>query len=181
MAPGSHWVYRETDAQGHRQRIDVTVTHRTKVVAAGVTARVVHDIATAGGHVVEDTYDWYAQDRARNVWYLGEDTKEYERGKVVSTAGSWEAGVDGAQAGVIVPAKPRAGLRYREEYYAGKAEDRAEILSVTGGLLVRDYTPLEPRLVEYKLYVKGVGEVVAFTVSGGSDREELIRFTRGRF
>ena len=191
MAPGSRWVYRETDAAGHRQRIVVTVTRRTRVVAAGITARVVHDVATAHGRVVEDTFDWYAQDRAGNVWYLGEDTTEYERGKVVSTAGSWEAGVDGAQAGVIVPARPRSGLRYREEYYAGKAEDRARVLSaneqaqapfghVSRAILIKDDTPLEPRVVEYKLYGRGVGEVLAYTVSGGGDREELLHFTRGR-
>jgi len=190
MRPGSRWVYRETDAQGHRQRIEVTVTNQTRKVA-GVTARVVHDVASENGRVIENTFDWYAQDRAGNVWYLGEDTKEYENGRVVSTEGSWEAGVDGAQAGVIVPAKPRVGMRYRQEYYAGKAEDAARVLSIdeqaqvryghfTGVLLTKDYTPLEPKILEYKLYAKGVGPVLALTVSGGGDREELVRFTRGR-
>ena len=108
MAPGSKWVYRETDAEGTEQRVEVTVTDRTKTIL-GIPATVVHDIVTEGDEVIEDTFDWYAQDTWGNVWYLGEDTKEFENGKVVSTAGSWEAGVDGAEAGVVVPASPEAG------------------------------------------------------------------------
>lgn len=118
MRPGSRWVYRETAPDGTRQRVVVTVTPRTRLIANGVTARVVRDVVTEGGVPVEVTDDWYAQDRAGNVWYLGEATTEYEDGKPVSTAGSFEAGVDGAQAGVIMPARPRPGLAYRQEYYA---------------------------------------------------------------
>ena len=188
MSPGRRWVYRETDEQGSEQRIEVTVTDRTKEIA-GVRARVVHDVVTRGGRLVEDTYDWYAQDRAGNVWYLGEDTKEYENGKVVTTKGSWEAGVDGAQAGVIVPARPGVGMSYRQEYYAGEAEDAARVLSVdeqaevpfghfTGALLTRDHTPLQPRILEYKLYARRVGPVLVLGVSGGGGREELVRLDR---
>ena len=86
------------------------------------------DIVTqrnGGGDYVEVTKDWYAQDSDGNVWYLGEDTKEYENGKVASTAGSWEHGVDGAYAGIIIPADPKPGLEYRQEYYKGEAEDVA--------------------------------------------------------
>ena len=82
-----------------------------------------HDVVTEDGAVVEDTYDWYAQDKDGNLWYLGEDTKEYEDGKVASTAGSWQAGVDGAEPGLILPAKPSVGMSYRQEYYKGEAED----------------------------------------------------------
>jgi hypothetical protein len=115
MKPGSRWRYTETDSEGSRLRIDVTVTDRTKRIADGIEARVVHDLATdPSGQPVEDTHDWYAQDSSGNIWYLGEDTKEFENGKVVSTAGSWEAGVDGAQPGVALPADPRAGLSYRQ-------------------------------------------------------------------
>src|SRR5918995_4623438 len=130
MKPGNRWVYRETDSEGARQRVVVTVTHRTKLIANGVTARVVRDVVTEKGEFVEVTDDWYAQDRRGNVWYLGEATTEYENGRPVSTSGSFEAGVDGAQAGVIMPARPRPGLRYRQEYYEGEAEDRAEIVSL---------------------------------------------------
>ncbi|HSC91538.1 MAG TPA: hypothetical protein VLB86_07785 [Gaiellaceae bacterium] len=185
MRPGSRWVYRETDADGNEQRIVVTVTGRTKRIL-GVDARVVHDVATEDGQVVEDTYDWYAQDEEGNVWYLGEDTKAYEDGGV-STEGSWEAGVDGAEAGVVVPAEPEPGLRYRQEHLQGEAEDAAEVLSVDGRarvpfgsfdrvLVTRETTPLEPGLVEHKSYAKGVGPVRAVTVAGGSDREVLVAF-----
>ena len=130
MRPGSRWVYRETDSAGARQRVVVTVTRRTKLIANGITARVVHDVVTEDGKPVEVTDDWYAQDKAGNIWYLGEDTTEYENGKPVSKHGSFEAGVDGAQPGVIMPARPRVGMRYRQEYYKGHAEDRARIFSI---------------------------------------------------
>lgn len=191
LRPGSRWVYREREGDGGSpRRVTVTVTSRTRTIA-GVRARVVHDVVTTrGGALVEDTYDWYAQDRAGNVWYLGEDTREYRRGRVVSRAGSWEAGVRGAQAGVAMPASPAAGLSYRQEYLRGEAEDSALVLSTTeraqvpagrfgGALLTKDLTPLEPWLVEYKLYARGVGLVLAVAVSGGSDREELLSFRRG--
>src|SRR5919109_1583143 len=126
MHVGSRWVYRETDTHGANQRIVVTVTDRTKRVASGVTARVVHDKATEDGEVVEDTFDYYAQDAKGNIWYLGEDTTEYENGKPVSKAGSWEAGVDGARAGIVMLAHPRVGRRYKQEDYPGHAEDAAQ-------------------------------------------------------
>jgi hypothetical protein len=190
MRVGSRWVYRETDSEGTRQKVVVTVTPRTKLIANGVRARVVRDVVTEKGVSVEVTDDWYAQDRAGNVWYLGEATTEYEDGKPVSTDGSFEAGVDGAQAGVIMPARPRPGLRYRQEYYKGEAEDRARIVSlpeqaeVPAGhyrrvLMTRDVNPLKPRVLEFKLYARGVGPVLAVSVSGGSDREELVRFRAG--
>jgi hypothetical protein len=190
MAPGSTWVYRETDRNGTEQRVEVTVTDRVRRVD-GVKARVVHDVVTQRGALVENTYDWYAQDRAGNVWYLGESTREYENSKVVSTEGSWAAGVDGAQAGVVMPADPRVGMSYRQEQYAGHAEDRARILSLDEQaevpfgrfrrvLMTKDYTPLEPRVLEHKLYARGVGPVLVVALSGGGGSEELIRFTSGR-
>jgi hypothetical protein len=187
MRPGSRWVYREIE-DGETQRVVVTVTDRTETIAS-VKARVVHDRVTRGKEIVEDTLDFYAQDRDGNVWYLGEDTTEYANGKPVSKKGSWRAGVDGGQAGVVVPAKPRPGLAYRQEYLAGEAEDEARVLSVdeqaevaaghfAGALLTKDFTRLEPRLIEYKLYAKGVGPVLVLTASGGSGREELVSFKR---
>lgn len=190
MRPGSRWIYRESDGEGHVQRVVVTVTDKTKRVANGIEARVVHDVASRGGRPLEITDDWYAQDAAGNVWYLGERTAEYENGKVISREGSWEAGADGAQPGVIMPANPRPGLTYRQEYYAGEAEDRAEILSVdeqvevpyghfTDAVLSKDLTALEPRLVEYKLYAPGVGPALTVDVSGGAGREELTSYRAG--
>jgi hypothetical protein len=190
MKPGSRWVYRETDGKGGKARVEVTVTSRVKTVAAGVEAVVVHDVVSEEGEVVEDTFDWYAQDAQGNIWYLGENTKEFENGKLKSTEGSWEAGVDGAQAGIILPANPKPGLTYRQEYYEGEAEDAAEIVAVDETarvpfgsfehvLTTRDFTPLEPKLVEHKFYARGVGPVLAVTVSGGSDREVLVSFEPG--
>jgi hypothetical protein len=184
MTPGSRWVYREGP-----QRIVVTVTRRTKLVASGVTARVVHDRATEDGRIVEDTFDYYAQDRRGNVWYLGEDTTEYAHGKPVSTEGSWEAGIDGARAGIIMLAHPRVGRRYREERYPGHALDAAKVLSrseqvqVPYGhfrhvLLTKNFSPLEPKVLEYKWYARGVGPVLEIGVSGDHDRAELLRYRR---
>ena len=150
-----------------------------------------HDIVTEGDEVIEDTLDWYAQDKWGNVWYLGEDTKEFENGKVVSTEGSWEAGVDGAEAGVVVPASPEAGMAYRQEYYEGEAEDVGEILSLDERVevpfgafddvvMTKDTTPLEPDVLEHKFYARGVGPVLVIALSGGGGREELISFEPGR-
>jgi hypothetical protein len=181
MALGSKWTYREDE-----QRVEVTVTGRTKEIL-GITATVVHDLVTEDGVLVEDTYDWYAQDKDGNIWYLGEDTKEYENGKVKSTEGSWEAGVDGAEAGILLPGEPEVGLRYRQEYYEGEAEDAGEILSLDekaevpfgsfdAVLMTKDTTPLEPDVLEHKFYAKGVGPVLVLAISGGSGREELLNF-----
>ncbi len=184
MKRGSHWVYRETNAEGDVQRNDVTVTDRTKTIM-GIRAVVVHDVVSQDGQVTEDTFDWYAQDADGNLWYLGEDTKEYENGKLKTTEGSWEAGVDGALAGIVVPAHPRPGLTYREEYYKGHAEDGAEDVTLNAHVKVpygtfdhllqtRNFSPLEPDVVEEKFYARGVGVVLEITVSGGSDRSELL-------
>jgi hypothetical protein len=187
MAPGNRWVYREVDAEGNEQRVEVTVTDRTKTIL-GITATVVHDRVTEDGELVEDTDDWFAQDESGALWYLGEATTEFEDGKPVSTKGSWEAGVDGAEAGLIIPADPEPGMTYRQEHYAGEAEDRGEILrldsrttvpfgSFDGLLETEDTTPLEPEVVERKFYARGVGPILALSLSAG-DREELVRFTQ---
>jgi hypothetical protein len=188
MRPGSRWVYRETSGD-EVQRVVVTVTDRTKTIE-GIEARVIHDLVTTpDGEKVEDTFDWYAQDEDGNLWYLGEDTKEYEGGRVVSTEGSWEHGVDGAEAGIIVAAEPKQGLMYREEYYAGEAEDAAEVLSVegkvqvpygrfTGAMITRNFSGIEPNVEELKFYARGVGPVLELLVSGGAGRTELLSYTK---
>ena len=190
LVPGDRHVFRETDRQT-RQRVIVSVSNRTRLIADGVVARIVHDRVTERGRVVEDTFDWYAQDSAGNVWYLGEDTVECRNGRIQNRSGSFEAGVDGAQPGVIMPADPVPGLEYRQEYYAGEAEDRAKVLSVdeqtevpfghfTGVLLTKDLVPLEPRVSEYKMYGRGVGLLLAVTTSGGEGREVLLRVEHDR-
>jgi hypothetical protein len=187
MHPGNHWVYREVE-NGEAQRVDVTVTNRTKMLG-GIEARVVHDRVSRNGETLESTYDWYAQDSHGNLWYLGEDTAEYENGGLKTKEGSWAYGVDGAQPGVIVPAHPKQGMRYREEYYAGHAEDAAEVLNVgsqvqvpfgrfRGALLTRNFSSIEPTVEEMKLYAEGVGPVMELLVSGGSGRTELLSYTK---
>jgi hypothetical protein len=174
LAPGSRWVYR---MGGQRDVVDVL--SRTKVLA-GVRARVVHDVATQRGRVIENTYDWFAQDRRGNVWYLGEATKEFPRHGPPSTKGSWQAGVKHAQPGIVMPAHPRVGQSYRQEYLKGEAEDRARVVGVGRRVATRETTPLEPGLVEHKYYARNVGNVL--TIATDDPRpEKLVSFHRGRF
>jgi hypothetical protein len=187
MRPGSRWVYRGEEG-GNEVRIEVTVTNEKKIVE-GIEARVLLDeVRHANGDLIERTFDWYAQDKQGNVWYLGEDTKEYENGKVVSTGGAWESGVDGAEAGIIMPGKPRIGLAYRQEYYEGEAEDRAKVIGVNetaevpfgrfeGCVKTEDTTPLEPNVVEHKFYARRIGPVLKEAAAGGG-REELVSYSR---
>ncbi|MGG5258695.1 hypothetical protein [Phycicoccus avicenniae] len=174
MRPGTTWRYTETSG-GETARVTITVTNRTRVIQ-GVTARVVHDSVRSGGELVEDTYDWYAQDKGGSIWYLGEATKTFENGQVVSTEGSWEHGKDGAQAGVAVPARPVPDCGYREEYRAGVAEDQARVLSTreplrVGTTLYRNVlhtantTPLHADLLENKFYARGLGPVMEVDLS----------------
>ncbi len=190
LAVGSRWVVRVTDTKGLEQREVITVTDQTKRIADGVEARVVHDVVSEDGEPVEVTDDWYAQDSDGNVWYFGEDTAEYENGKVSDRSGSFEAGVNGADAGIAMLAQPEVGQTYREEYYKGHAEDRSRVLALDQQaqvpfghfadiLLTEDYSPIEPNVLELKFYAKGIGQVLAQTVSGGSEREELISYTPG--
>lgn len=187
---GSRWVYTETEAGEPDQKVVVEVTDQTKMIENGVEAIVVRDTVTEGGEPVEITDDWYAQDSEGNVWYLGEDTADYENGKVVSRSGSFEAGVDGADAGVVMPANPEVGMGYRQEYYEGEAEDEAAVLSLdekaevpldyySTTLMTKDLVPLEPKVSEMKFYAEGVGLVLAIGTSGGAGREELVSYTPG--
>jgi hypothetical protein len=186
---GAQWVVRVTNQEGTVQRQVITVTNETKPIADGVTARVVNDVVNEGGKPVEITKDWYAQDKEGNVWYFGEDTTEIHPNGKRDSSGSFEAGVDGADAGIAMLAQPTAGQTYREEYYAGHAEDRSRVLALDQQaevpfghfrdvLLTEDYTPVEPNVLELKMYAPGIGQVLAQTVSGGSEREELISFTK---
>ncbi len=183
MPVGARWTYSEVDSEGVEQQVVVEVLAETKEIL-GITTTVVHDQVTQDGAIVEDTTDWYAQDADGNLWYMGEATAEYENGEIVSTEGSWEAGVDGAQPGIILPATPAVGQAYRQEYLEGEAEDQAEIVSVTDRVVVeageyedviatRESTPLEPDVLEYKFYAPGVGIVQALGVSPDFSREQL--------
>jgi hypothetical protein len=188
FVPGSRWVYAGED-EGELEHIEVTVLVDPRAVD-GIPAVVVRDVVTLDGAVAEDTFDWYAQDAAGNVWYLGEDSREIDDGEVVSTHGSWESGVDGAVAGVIMWADPmgHAGDPYYQEFYEGEAEDSAEVVrmgdtvTVAAGtfedvLVIREWNPMEPGVVELKYYAPGVGVVLEEIEEGGEGRIELISFT----
>jgi len=185
LRPGMRWEYRSSTADGLETTV-VEVTNTVKTIM-GVPCVEVHDTVMLNGQVKEDTLDWYAQHRDGTVWYFGEDTKEYDNGKVVSTKGTWTAGVADAKPGVVMPANPQMGNRYRQEYLRGEAEDMAEVLSLTGTATVpagtyrdlvqtKDTTPLEPNLLEHKYYARGVGIVLTVDLKT-NNRDELVRFT----
>lgn len=183
LIPGAALIYRGQD-EGESIRDRMKVTHDTKEIQ-GVSTTVVRDRAFVDGELAEDTVDWYAQDLLGNVWYFGEDSKEIENGQVVSTAGSWQAGLDGAKAGIIMPAHPAIGDVYQQEEAPGVAEDRAEVLAFGQTIVTRfatfgnclqtaETTPLEPDVLEHKFYAKGIGFVRSETISGGDEVLELV-------
>jgi hypothetical protein len=184
LVPGTTFVYEGVSEDGN-ETSEMRVTDETKIIM-NITCTVVHDRVWLEGELIEETYDWYAQDRDGNVWYFGEDSKEIEHGVVVSTEGSWVAGVDGAQPGIVMLADPIVGKEYRQEYLKGEAEDMAEVLALnesvtvqygtfTHCLLTRDWTPLEKGVAENKYYENGVGLVKEVLVSGGTGHMELVR------
>ncbi|MEQ6901362.1 hypothetical protein [Nocardioides sp. YIM 152588] len=187
LRPGTRWVLEGRD-EGHRLIQRTTVTHRHRMVA-GIRARVVRDVVRrADGSIAELTRDWYAVDDRGTVWYLGEATATYDRhGDLEDRDGSWEAGVDGAVAGRIMPAHPRVTTAYRQEYWEGEAEDQAWTVqrgaristpAAEGrGLRSLEWTRLEPRVVSQKLYLRGYGLVGERDLAGGSERFALVRFT----
>jgi hypothetical protein len=168
----------------------VEVTGKTKMIANGIEARIVHDTVTENGQPVEITDDWYAQDNAGNIWYLGEYVTNYENGKVIDHGGSFEAGVDGAQPGIAMPANPEPGLSYRQEYYKGEAEDKAAVITlgeervqVPVGyfdediLMTRDLVPTEPKVQELKFYAPNVGPLLSIHTDGDGGRAELVDYS----
>jgi hypothetical protein len=187
LTPGTTYFY-EGEKDGIPSSDEFIVTHQTKRII-GVNCTVVRDHAFENGVLVEDTIDWFAQDTDGNVWYFGEDTRELDaNGNVISTEGSWQAGVDGAQPGIIMEAHPRAGDRYQQELAPGVAEDMARVLSLKKSatvifgsfddlLLTTESSPLDPGSVEHKYYAKGVGFILGVAVKGGDERTELVRIT----
>jgi hypothetical protein len=173
----------EADTEDGLETNTVEITSQTKVIL-GVTCVVVHDQVYLDGELTEDTLDWFAQDQDGNVWYMGEDSKELVGGVVVSTAGSWEGGVDGATPGIVMWGTiPDVGLTYRQEYYAGEAEDMATILATdemadvpygmfSGCLKTGEFTPLEKDTYEEKYYAPGIGDVLE--VDQDDVRTELV-------
>ena len=192
MRPGNKWVYREADTEGKKEKVVVEVTDRTKMIANGIKARVIRDTVSENGVPVEITDDWYAQDKGGNIWYLGEYVTNYQNGKVVDHSGSFEAGVDGAQAGVAMPANPEPGMSYRQEYYKGEAEDKGAVVTVgeeqvqvpfgffdKDVLMTRDLVPLEPQVQELKFYAPDVGPLLSVHTDGAGGRAALVSYTPG--
>ncbi|HLO14215.1 MAG TPA: hypothetical protein VK206_05260 [Anaerolineales bacterium] len=185
LEPGTIFIYRG-ETEGVPTRDVMTVTYDTKVIL-GVTTTVVHDQAYENGVLVEDTFDWYAQDKDGNVWYFGEDTKELdENGNVIGTEGSWEAGVSGAEPGIIMEANPKKGDKYQQEFAQDVAEDMAQVIGFEDSFCVRygcfenvlvtkEWTPLEKGVVENKYYAQGVGFIFSIMVKGGDEQSELVR------
>ena len=183
LRPGTTFVYHGVK-DGAPTRDVVHVTHGARVID-GVRCTAVTDRLSSSGRLTERTTDWYAQDRGGTVWYFGEDTAELDAtGRVTSREGSWLAGVNGARAGVFMPAHPRVGQAFRQEYLKGHAEDHFRVLDLHASartpavdseraLLTREWTPLEPGVVDHKLYVRGVGLVDERTVRGGDERNVL--------
>jgi hypothetical protein len=188
LKPGTTFVYEGT-FHGAPERDVMAVTRDTKRVM-GVKCLVASDRVTEGGKLIEQTYDWYAQDKKGNVWYFGEHVTEYKNGQVTDHEGSWESGVNGAKPGIAMRADPKVGETYRQEYSKGVAEDKARVISLEGSvkvpygtfdhvLVTEEFTPLERGVVERQYYVGGVGDVVEATVKGQPERIELVAVKRG--
>ena len=186
LAPGTSLTY-EGVRDGAGQRDVFVVTGETKEVM-GVTCVVVRDTATKikDGRLIERTDDWFAQDKDGNVWYMGEDTKLYDKkGNVIDTEGSWQAGVDGALPGIVMPGQPQAPAAYRQEYYVGHAQDMAWIVdleqkvrvpygSMDGVLETLEWSPLETDVIEKKYYASGIGLVYSTSVAGEVENAKLV-------
>jgi hypothetical protein len=188
LKPGSKWHYRGLD--GHTHMVDkVRVTPKTKMIE-GVKTTIVHDVVSKHGRPTEVTRDFYAQDRHGNVWYFGEATKELDRhGNTTSTEGSFQAGKHGARPGIYIPGHPKVGVTARQEYLKGHAEDHFKVLDRNAHVMVpfvsahhalrtREWTPLEPGIIDNKYYVAGIGSVREITVKGGVERLHLISFKK---
>ncbi len=187
LLPGTRYVYIGVK-DGQPSRDVVTVMHRVRTIA-GAPCAVVRDRLYLRGRLRERTTDWYSQDSHGTVWYFGENTAELDRhGRVTSTSGTWMAGVRGARAGIFMPARPRLGQSFRQEFYKGQAEDHFKVIGlfttvtppgVKNTLLTKEWTPLEPGVIDHKLYVRGIGTVLEQTQKGGDERAELVSLTRG--
>lgn len=186
MKPSTQWIFKETEPGEPDATVVMTVTNQTKTLKSGVKVRVVRDTSFFDGELEEDTFDYFAQHKDGTLWYFGEDSGYYEHGKFKEDAGSFEHGVDGAQAGVALPADPKVGQKFRLEYYKAQAEDQIEILDINtfaqveAGkyhkvLMTKDTSPIEPNVLEHKFYAYGVGPILSLHISDGAGREELVR------
>ncbi len=190
LKPGTTFRYRGVAEDGRTPQTDVMAVTNHKKRILGVECTVVRDTVSSRGKAIEKTFDWYAQDRGSNVWYMGEDTRELQRGKFVKAADSWTAGVAGAKPGIIMPGAPAPGQRYRQEYYPGHALDQARVLGQGGPvtvpngsfestlLTVETAPKLDPGVAERKYYVAGLGDVKEQTVRGNREQIRLVSVSR---
>jgi hypothetical protein len=188
LKPGTGFHYKGVAEDGKTpQRDDMVVTHRKKTIL-GVKCTVIRDSVSSRGRLIERTFDWYAQDKAGNVWYMGEDAREVQNGKLVRAGDSWEAGRSGAKPGIIMPGKPRVGDEYRQEYFPGHALDQARVLGKGGRvkvpagtfqktLLTEETSSIDPSH-ERKYYVAGLGDIKEQTIAGNHELIRLISVTR---
>jgi hypothetical protein len=187
LTPGATYIYIGMK-DGKPGRDVLRVTNRTMKIA-GVPCAAVDDRLYLNGRLHERTTDWYTQDKKGNVWYFGEDTAELDKhGNVTSTEGTWKAGVKGAEPGIFMPVDPQVGRSFRQEYYKGHAEDHFQIIGLfntltqaaeANTLLTKEWTPLEPKGLDHKLYVRGIGMVLEQAVRGGTEHFHLISLRRG--
>ena len=184
LVPGTTFTYRNLlKTTEELNTIEVT---RDRKTILGVAVTVVHDqVFLADGSLAEDTFDWYAQDEQGNVWYFGEDTKEYDHGVLVTTAGSWEAGKNGALAGIVMLADPHVGDVYKQEDAPGVVADMAKVVSLDETLTVpygtfthcietTEWTPVEPGDRSHKFYARNVGNVLEVATRQGGETDELV-------
>jgi len=182
LKPGTVYHYRGVK-DGEPSREVLTVTHRTRTIA-GARCVEIRDLLYLSGKLEERTTEWYSQDDHGNVWYFGEDTAELDKhGHVTTTSGSWLAGRHGAHAGLFMFARPAAGRSAQQEYLKGEAEDHFQVLSLHASyqgkraLLTKEWTPLEPGVIDHKYYVRGLGTVLEQTVKGPVERNVLVSVT----
>jgi hypothetical protein len=183
LTPGTTFIYQNNTEDGIETN-KMVVTNLTREVM-GVKTLVVWDRVWLNNNLIEETYDWYAQDKMGNVWYFGEESREYENSKVKSTHGSWETGIDGAKPGIIMKASPQVGDSYRQEYYQGEAEDMSDILALNESvttpygsfkncLKTKDWTPLEPDKIENKYFCSDIGQMTVAISLATSEKDELV-------
>jgi hypothetical protein len=179
LTPATTYTYNGVK-DGKPSRDVVTVTHRT-ITIAGAPCVVVSDRLYLAGHLQERTLDYYSQSAKGDVWYFGEDTAELDaHGHVTTMEGTWRAGVQGARPGIFMPAHPHVGQTGRPEFYKGHAQDHFRVVAFLGPNAMRteEWTPLEPGVLDHKLYVRGVGDVLERTVKGGDELNELVSVRR---
>ena len=184
LKPGTIMSYNGTDEEGKSMSDIVTVTNYTKEIQ-GVPTRVVNDTVWVEGKLTETTNDWYAQDDKGNVWYMGEDTTDFTN-KKNPKEGSWESGVMGARGGILMLAEPKVGDTYDQEFAKGVAEDKATVLSFNANVTVpygsfsnvlktKEFSALEPDVVENKYYAANVGDLKEKTLKGSKEGIELVQ------